>query len=91
MQLKTYKLFLDESLDKEKKKFVVAGFAIESGKEMQINQRIYDAKKILWDEACIKNNETVLHCTELSVIKNNRKNKRIQTILRGIPIDYLRL
>lgn len=81
-RLESYKLFLDESENKEKNILVVAGVAIECSKENDLEQKIYEAKRVLWDDVYIQENETVLHCTELSVIKNNKNNSKLSNYIK---------
>lgn len=80
--MKLYKLFLDESENTEKNILVVAGVAIECDKEKELEAKILEAKRILWDDEYIQNNETVLHCTELSVIKNNKNNFQLSHYIK---------
>lgn len=72
--MEKYTLFLDESSDKEKGLVLVSGFAIPNSQLELFNDSMLEIKKLIWDEEYINNNPTVLHCTELSIIYNNRSN-----------------
>ena len=80
--MKKYKLFLDESENRNANSLIVAGFAIDSDMESDLNNSVYQIKHLLWDDAYIKSASTVLHCTELSVIKNNRSNPRLSSVIK---------
>lgn len=77
-----YTLFLDECSDKEKGFILVSGFAIPNSQLELFNEKIKEVKEIFWEKEYIANHQTVLHCTELSVIYNNRQNKELYKYLR---------
>lgn len=67
-------MFLDESSDKNKGLVLVGGFAIPNTQIELFSKSMTEIKKIIWDDEYIKNNNTILHCTELKYIYNNRRN-----------------
>lgn len=71
-----YTLYLDESKNSEKTLFVIGGIIIKNSEIAKLNSAIYDVKKCIWAEDYINDNHPILHCTELSTIKNSRSNKR---------------
>lgn len=75
--MEKYTLFLDESNDKDKGLIFVAGFAIPNSQLELFSNYILDIKKLIWDEDYINNNTTILHCTELRTIYNNRRNPEL--------------
>lgn len=77
MVMDKYTLFLDESSDKEKGIVLVAGFAIPNSQMELFSSSILEVKKLIWTEEYIKNNATILHCTELKTIYNNRRNPEL--------------
>lgn len=74
MHVEKYTLFLDESSDKDKGILLVAGFAIPNSQLDIFSNSILDVKRIIWEEDYIKDNTTILHCTELKTIYSNRRN-----------------
>lgn len=72
--MEKYTLFLDESSDKDKGILLVAGFAIPNSQLDIFSNSILDVKRIIWEEDYIKDNTTILHCTELKTIYSNRRN-----------------
>ena len=77
-----YTLFLDESSDKSKGLTLVSGFAIPNAQLELFEKSILDIKKLFWEEEYINNNSTVLHCTELSLIYNNRRNNELYKYIK---------
>lgn len=75
--MEKYTLFLDESSNKEKGILLVAGFAIPNNQIELFSSSIIEIKKLIWTEDFIKNNATILHCTELKTIYNNRRNPEL--------------
>ena len=71
-----YTLYLDESKNSEKTIFVIGGIIIKNSEIAKLNLAINDAKKCIWAENYINDNHPILHCVELSTIKNSRNNKR---------------
>ena len=63
--MKEYNLFLDESYDKEHKKYLIAGFALEVGKEKLLQQKMKEIKEIFWDKEYIEKNN--LEGTEATI------------------------
>lgn len=77
-----YTLFLDESSDKSKGLTLVSGFAIPNAQLELFEKSILDIKKLFWEEEYINNNSTVLHCMELSLIYNNRRNNELYKYIK---------
>ncbi len=71
-----YTLYLDESKNSEKTIFVIGGIIIKNSEISKLNFAINDAKKCIWTENYINVNHPILHCVELSTIKNSRNNKK---------------
>lgn len=71
-----YTLYLDESRNKERTKFVIAGIIVKNTDIDMLSSSILNAKKCIWDDEYIKNNHPILHCVELTSIKDNRKNSK---------------
>lgn len=82
MIMDKYTLFLDESSDKDKGYVLVCGFAIPNSQIALFEKSIADIKKLFWDEEYINSNPTVLHCTELSLIYNNRRNPELYKYIK---------
>lgn len=74
--MEEYTLYLDESKNKEKTLFLISGIIIKNSEIDKLSIAINDAKKCIWDEYYIKNNHPVMHCVELSTVKDSRGNKR---------------
>ncbi len=74
--MEEYTLYLDESKNKEKTLFLISGIIIKNSEIGKLNSAINDAKKCIWDEKYINSNHPVLHCVELSIVKDSRSNKR---------------
>lgn len=72
--MEKYTMFLDESSDKDKGILLVAGFTIPNSQLDLFTNSILDVKRIIWEDDYIKNNTTILHCTELKTIYSNRRN-----------------
>lgn len=85
-----YTLFLDESSDKDKGYVLVSGFAIPDGQMELFEKSVLDIKKIFWKEEYINSNPTVLHCTELSVIYNNRRNPELYKYIKRNEYDIFK-
>lgn len=75
--MEKYTLFLDESSNKEKGTILVAGFVIPNNQIALLSNFILEIKKLIWNEEFILNNTTILHCTELKNIYNNRRNPEL--------------
>lgn len=74
-----YTLYLDESKNSEKTLFIIGGIIIKNSDIVKLDSAINDVKKCIWDEEYINNNHPVLHCVELSTIKNSRNNNRFMS------------
>ena len=77
-----YTLFLDESSDKDKGYVLVSGFAIPNSEIELFEKSILEIKKLFWNEEYISNKSTILHCTELSLIYNNRRNPQLYKYIK---------
>ena len=80
--MEKYTLFLDERDDSTSGHILVSGFTIPNNQLDLFEQKISEVKEIIWDKAYIESNETVLHCTELSTIYNNRHNKYLYKYIK---------
>lgn len=67
-------LYLDESGNNTH--FSISGLIIKKSKIQILEQGLYDIKKCIWDDAFIEGNSPILHCVELTRIKDYRGNKR---------------
>lgn len=85
-----YTLFLDECNDKEKGYILVSGFAIPNNQLELFGQKIKEIKEIFWSKEYIDSHQTVLHCTELSVIHNNRKNRELYKYITRDEYNFFR-
>lgn len=74
--MEEYTLYLDESKNKDKTLFLISGIIIKNSEICKLNSAINDAKKCIWDEKYINSKHPVLHCVELSTIKDSRNNKK---------------
>ncbi len=86
--MEEYTLYLDESKNKEKTLFVISGIIIKNSEIDKLNSSITDAKKCIWDKSYINNNHPVLHCVELSTIKDSRNNKRFLSTYINLHPHY---
>lgn len=85
-----YTLFLDESSDKDKGYVLVSGFAIPNSQIELFEKSILEIKKLYWEEEYINSNSTVLHCTELSLIYNNRKNPELYKYIKRSEYNFFK-
>lgn len=85
-----YTLFLDESSDKNKGLTLVSGFAIPNTQLELFEKSILDIKKLFWKEEYINSNSTVLHCTELSLIYNNRHNSELYKYIKRKEYQFFK-
>lgn len=84
-----YTLYLDESKNKEKTLFLISGIIVKNSEIDNLGVAVNDAKKCIWDEHYINNNHPVLHCVELSTIKDSRNNQRfLSTYLNLHPTFF---
>lgn len=74
--MEKYTLFLDESVNVDKNLLLMAGFAIKNNDTELLEKYILNVKKTFWEDEYIISHSTVLHCTELTTIYNNRNNPR---------------
>lgn len=77
-------LYLDESESRKRKSFAIAGIAIKKNDICTLEQGLTEIKKLIWDEEYIRNNNPILHCTELQRIYNCRKSNDIS----GVREEY---
>lgn len=73
--MEEYTLFLDESKNSERTTFIIGGIIVKNSQIIKLNSAINDVKKCIWDQHYIKNHHPILHCVELTTIKNSRSNK----------------
>lgn len=76
-----YTLFLDESISEDKNFICVGGFAIKNDDIPLLKEKMEKVRSIIWDENYIKNNNPVLHSTELNVIYKNRANDYLESYI----------
>ena len=57
MVMDEYTLYLDESKNREKTLFLISGIIIKNSEIDNLSTAINDAKKCIWDECYIKNNQ----------------------------------
>lgn len=81
--MEEYILYLDESKNSKGTVFVIGGFAIKKNEIEKLEKYILTAKKCIWEDDYISNEHPVLHCTDLNVIHNNRKNKNRSNIIKN--------
>lgn len=74
--MEEYTLYLDESKNKEKTLFLICGVIVKNSNIEHLNKGIYNVKKCIWDEKYIRDNHPVLHCVELTTVKDSRGNKK---------------
>lgn len=78
----TYTLYLDESKSENEKMFVVGGAIINNADLNKLDNMMSDVKRKIWDEDYISLNSPILHCTVLSTIYHNRKNKNLNRFIK---------
>lgn len=79
-----YVLYLDESANKNY--FSISGVIIKKEKIELLKQELCDIKKCIWDDSFIEQHNPVLHCVELTRIKDYRSNRKLlQKILLQYP------
>ena len=71
-----YTLYLDESRNDEGTYFAVSGIIIKNEDIDILNAGILEAKHCIWDDEYIEKLKPVLHCVELTTIKNCCWNNR---------------
>lgn len=82
-----YTLYLDESSDKSQKLFSISGLIVNNSNIDILNTGILDMKKYIWDESYIEKNNPILHCVELTRIKDHRGNQqKLPSLLKQYPI-----
>lgn len=72
-----YTLYLDESTNADGTCFAVSGIITKNDMISKLNSNILDAKKCIWSEEYISQQHPILHCVELTTVRNcmwNRKN-----------------
>lgn len=72
--MEEYVLYLDESGNKTH--FSIGGLIIKKSKIEILEQGLYEIKKCIWDDDFIQHNIPILHCVELTRIKDYRRNKQ---------------
>lgn len=65
-----YTLYLDESRNDEGTYFAVGGIIIKNEDIDTLNTGITEAKRCIWDDVYIEDFKPILHCVELTTIKN---------------------
>ncbi|MCM1123617.1 MAG: DUF3800 domain-containing protein [Eubacterium sp.] len=84
--MEEYTLYLDESKNSNETCFAVSGIIIKNSNIEQLDTAILEIKQCIWDDAYIKRCSPVLHCVELTTIKNccwNKKN--LLTYVKHFP------
>ncbi len=77
-------LYLDESESGKRKSFAIAGIAIKKNDICMLEKGLEEIKNFIWNEEYIRNNNPVLHCTELQRIYSYRKLNDIS----GVREEY---
>lgn len=82
-----YILYLDESKDEiNNKYFCIGGLIIKKSNVEILESGILEVKRCIWDDEFIKKNSPILHCVEITSIKNSRDNKkRLLTLSQKYP------
>ncbi|MCM1253683.1 MAG: hypothetical protein NC321_12745 [Clostridium sp.] len=86
--MEEYTLYLDESKNRDKTLFIISGIVVKNSEINKLGVAINDAKKCIWDENYINDNHPVLHCVELSTIKDSRNNKRFLSTYFSLHTNY---
>lgn len=86
--MEEYTLYLDESKNKEKTLFIISGIIVKNAEIDKLNAVVSDAKKCIWSEADIKSYHPVLHCVELSTIKDRRMDKKFLSAYCALHPEY---
>lgn len=71
-----YTLYLDESKNTDGTYFTISGLIIKNKDTELLNNSILEAKKCVWSAEYIESHHPVLHCVELTTIKNCSWNKK---------------
>lgn len=71
-----YTLYLDESKNSNGTCFAVSGFIIRNSNIEQLNIAIEETKRYIWGDEYIRKYKPVLHCVELTTVKNCSWNKK---------------
>lgn len=81
-----YTLYLDESKNTEGTYFTVSGIIIKNKEIELLNTAILETKKCIWGDEYVEKHCPVLHCVELTTIKNCRWNKKqLSSYIRHYP------
>lgn len=71
-----YTLYLDESTNAEGTCFAVSGIITKNDMINTLNNNILEAKKCIWSEEYISEQHPILHCVELTTVKNCMWNRK---------------
>lgn len=82
-----YVLYLDESEAKYSKTFAIAGFAVKKEQVQFLQDELSAVKKLIWSEDFIRDNNPILHCTELQQVYNSRNNDDLE----DVKVEYKEL
>lgn len=84
--MEEFTLYLDESRNADGTYFTVSGIIIKSRDIEILNAAILEAKRCIWSDEYIEKHCPVLHCVELTTIKNCRWNKKqLSSYIRHYP------
>lgn len=84
--MEEYTLYLDESKNFDGTYFTVSGIIVKNMDIESLNNAILEAKRCIWSDEYIENNHPVLHCVELTTIKNCRWNtKYLSSYIKHYP------
>jgi len=86
MVMEEYTLYLDESKNANGTYFTVSGIIIKNKDIEILNSDILEAKQCIWSNEYIESHHPVLHCVELTTIKNCRWSKKLlSSYIRHYP------
>lgn len=86
-----YTLYLDESRNSEGTYFTISGVIIRNNDIDILNAGILDAKRCIWSNEYIEKSIPILHCVELTTVKNCSWNKSyLSSYIKNHP-HYLSL
>lgn len=81
-----YTLYLDESKNNKGTRFAICGFIVKNTNINILEEGILEAKQCIWDNEYIQNHTPILHCVELTTIKNySDNNTRLTRYIQKHP------